>query len=87
MILSAGCPDEFPAEADQATGGHNEFQLGPAVLTGFHVLHLALTGAEFFDATADGFLRHIHHQGFHLGSQGVPSMVRKITCGCETWNS
>ena len=48
--FAAGGADEFTAEADQTSGRHDELQLGAAILTGFHVLHLSLAHAEFFDA-------------------------------------
>ena len=63
--FAAGGPDEFTPETDQTAGGNDEFQLGAAISAGFHVLHLALAGAQFFDAAADRWFWYVHHQGFH----------------------
>ena len=50
--LTAGGTDEVAAEANQAPGRNNEFQLCAAVVGVFHVLHLAFTDAQLFNAGA-----------------------------------
>ena len=62
--LTAGGANELAAEADQAPGRHHKLQLGAAIVGIFHVLHLGLAGAEFFNAATHPFLRDIEHKGF-----------------------
>ena len=80
--FAAGGPDEFTAETDQTAGGNDELQLGAAISAGFHVLHLALAGAQFFDAAAHRWFRHIHHQGFHrLAGGAIDGAVNHLRLG------
>ena len=62
--FAAGRANKLTTEADQAPGGHHEFQQGAVIAGGFHVLHLALADAEFLNTAAHRFFGHIHHQHF-----------------------
>ena len=62
--FATGGANKIATETDQATGGNHELQLGAAIIGIFHVLHLAFTDPQFFDAGSHRFLGHIQHEGF-----------------------
>src|ERR1035438_2692408 len=69
--------EDFAAQADQAAGGHMEFQAHAAGAVVDHLDHLPLACAELLDDHAQEILRAIDDQVFHRLAQFVVDGARQ----------